>query len=141
MLRSIRFVSLLVLLIFAVVQLHAQVQTGTPSFGSFAGGPDTINLANLNVHLTIPVLHKAGRGTNFSYDLNYDSSIWYPVTSGSTTSWQLVSSSSLPGWQSSKNGQSYVGYSTNFSSGQCTNNGTTWYTWTNTSYGSFYYND
>ncbi len=141
MIRSIRLVSLLLLLTFTVAPVPAQVQTGTPPFGSFSGGLDTINLANLNVHLTIPVLHKAGRGTNFSYDLNYDSSIWYPVTSGSTTSWQLVSSSSLPGWQASNTGQAYVGYSTTFSSGQCTNNGTTWYTWTNTAYGSFYYND
>ncbi len=32
------------------------------------------------------MLHKAGRGTNFNYDLSYDSSVWYPVTSGGTTS-------------------------------------------------------
>src|SRR4029077_6602422 len=38
----------------------------------------------------IPVLHKSGRGTDFTYDLSYDNSVWYPVTSGSTTSWQPV---------------------------------------------------
>src|SRR6266581_6270843 len=68
----------------------AQVATGTPPFGSFGGGPDVINLANLNSHIAIPVIHKAGRGTNFTYDLSYDSSVWYPVGSGSTTSWQAV---------------------------------------------------
>jgi RHS repeat-associated protein len=68
----------------------AQVPTGTPPFGSFSGGPDVINLANLNSHITVPVLNKAGRGTNFTYDLSYDASVWYPVTSGSTTSWQPV---------------------------------------------------
>jgi hypothetical protein len=62
--------------------------TGTPPFGSFGGGPDVINLANLNSHITVPVLNKPGRGTNFTYDLSYDSSVWYPVTSGSTTTWQ-----------------------------------------------------
>jgi len=68
----------------------AQVQTGTPPFGSFGGGPDVINVANLNSHIAIPVLHKPGRGMNFNYDLSYDTSVWYPVTSGSTTSWQPV---------------------------------------------------
>jgi hypothetical protein len=66
----------------------AQITTGTPPFGSFGGGPDVINLANLNAHWTIPVLHKPGRGMNFTYDLSYDTSVWYPVTSGGTTTWQ-----------------------------------------------------
>jgi RHS repeat-associated protein len=75
----------------------AQVQTGTPPFGSFTDGPDTINLANLNIHLNIPVLHKAGRGTNFNYDLTYDSSIWNPVAGGwgPTTNWGWTSQSAL----------------------------------------------
>ena len=67
----------------------AQVATGAPPFGSFGGGPfDTVNLGNLNVHFSVPVVHKAGRGMPFTYDLSYDSSIWTPVTSGSTTTWQ-----------------------------------------------------
>src|SRR5258708_17956570 len=49
-----------------------------------------MNLANLNSHISIPVIHKAGRGTDFTYDISYDSSIWYPVTSGSTTTWTPV---------------------------------------------------
>ena len=54
----------------------AQVATGTPPYGSFGGGPfDTVNLGNLNVNFVIPVFHKAGRGTPFTYDLSYDSSI------------------------------------------------------------------
>ncbi len=73
---------------------QAQVTTSTPPFGSFTGGPDVINLANLNSHLAIPVLHKPGRaGFNFTYDLSYDSSVWYTVTSGSTKSWQPI-----PNW-------------------------------------------
>jgi RHS repeat-associated protein len=46
-----------------------------------------INLANLNAHWTIPIVNKPGRGTTFTYNLNYDSSIWEPATSGSTSVW------------------------------------------------------
>ncbi len=90
MIRPLRVFFLLSLFALAAVQLNAQVTTGTPPFGSFGGGPEVINLANLNSHISIPVLHKSGRGANFMYDLSYDSSVWYPVTSGSTTSWQPV---------------------------------------------------
>jgi YD repeat-containing protein len=66
----------------------AQVATGTPPYGSFGGGPfDTVNLGNLNVHFAIPVFNKPGRGTGFSYNLSYDSSVWTPVSSNGTTSW------------------------------------------------------
>src|SRR3984885_1432892 len=74
-----------------VAQIAGTVATGTPAFGSFGGSPfDTVNLGNLNVHLTIPVLHKAGRGIPFSYDLSYDTSIWTTVTSNGITQWQPV---------------------------------------------------
>ena len=33
------------------------------------------------------MLHRSGRGTDFSYAICYDSSIWSPPTSGSTTTW------------------------------------------------------
>src|SRR5437660_1749141 len=69
----------------------AQVATGAPAFGSFAGGPDIINLGNNNAHITVPVLHKPGRGLNFNYDLSYDSSVWYPVGSSGNQTWQPVS--------------------------------------------------
>ncbi len=84
--RNLLLISMLSLVASGVAS--AQVPTGTPPFGSFGGGPDVINLANLNAHLTIPVLHKPGRGLNFNFDLNYDSSVWIPVTSSGTTSWQ-----------------------------------------------------
>ena len=90
MIRSLRLLVPVLLLTLAPIQLHAQVPTGTPPFGSFGGGPDIVDLANLNVHLDIPVLNKPGRGTDFTYDLSYDSSVWYPVVSGSTTTWQPV---------------------------------------------------
>jgi len=93
MTRIDRSLCLVIVLILAAGFASAQTPpaTGTPPFGSFGGGPDVINLANLNAHWTIPVLHKPGRGTNFSYDLSYDSSVWYPVTSGGTTTWTAVS--------------------------------------------------
>ena len=68
-----------------------QVATGTPPFGSFSnGGFDTVNLANLNVHLGIPILSKPGRGLPFHYVMDYESSIWAPTIVGSSTIWQPV---------------------------------------------------
>ncbi len=61
--------SLRSLLIFALLACSsapcvAQVQTGTPPFSSSGGGAfDTINLANLNAHFTIPVVSRSLRET------------------------------------------------------------------------------
>jgi RHS repeat-associated protein len=89
------------------------VATGTYPYGTFVGGPDKVNLGNLNVNWQIPIVHKAGRGTDFVFDLVYDSSIWYPATSGSTKVW--TPGSSQWGW-----------------SGLQQNVGTTYYTYTST---------
>jgi RHS repeat-associated protein len=79
----------------------SQVATGTPPFGSFGGGPfDTVNLGNLNVYFTIPVLNKSGRGTPFLFNLSYNSSIWTPVSSSGTAAW---TPDSTWGWQSQTN--------------------------------------
>jgi len=72
---------------FLSVSAKAQVSTGTPWMGSFTGGPDVINLGNLNVNWTIPLINKAGRGIPFTLAPTVDSSVWYPVTSNGTTSW------------------------------------------------------
>lgn len=76
----------------------AQVQTGTPPFGSFGGGLDIVNLGNLNVHLNVPIYSRAGRGTPFTYSLGYDTSIWSPVNSSGTRVWTPASNW---GWTSS----------------------------------------
>lgn len=76
----------------------AQVQTGTPPYGSFGGGPDIVNLGNLNVHLNVPVYSRAGRGTPFTYSLGYDTSVWSPVNSSGTRVWTPASNW---GWTSS----------------------------------------
>ena len=64
----------------------AQVATGPVPFGSFSGGPDAVNNANLNVHLSVPVLVKAGRGLPLNYTLDYDNSVWWPAPSGADRS-------------------------------------------------------
>jgi len=116
--------SFLVVALLSVVALScgpasAQVATGTPQFGSFGGGPDVINLGNLNVHYTVPVLHKAGRGTDFAgiADLTYESSIWAPITANGSSSW--VPSSNY-GWLGlTPAGETYISYSVTYTSGSC----------------------
>jgi YD repeat-containing protein len=83
--------ALCLLFILTPCALRAQVATGTPPFGTFGGGPETINLANLNAHLGVPVLNKQGRaGMNFTYVLSYDSSVWYPTSVNGVQTWQPV---------------------------------------------------
>jgi RHS repeat-associated protein len=89
--RLVRFSGVLCFVVlFTASSVRSQVPTGTPPFGSYTSGPDVIDLANLNSHLSIPVLNKPGRGIGFSYDLVYDSSIWYPSSSGGSTVWEPV---------------------------------------------------
>jgi RHS repeat-associated protein len=80
--------NLLVIVVLFCSFSFAQVATGTPAYGSFSGGPDIVNNANLNVHLSIPVLSKPGRGMNFTYSLGFDNSVWKKVPSGATFLWQ-----------------------------------------------------
>jgi len=78
--------------------VFAQSTTGFPPFGSFSNpGPDVINLANLNIHLTIPVVRKAGRGLPIDYNLSYDGTIWYvsSTTKNGTTTYTWAATS---GW-------------------------------------------
>jgi hypothetical protein len=60
--------------------ISGQTATGLPPFGSFSGGTDTLNNANLNVHFAFPIFSRAGRGLPFSYSLAYDSAVWTPVS-------------------------------------------------------------
>lgn len=111
MYQTLRFLILLAIVSSAsLVPLHAQIATGTPPFASFGGGPDIVNLANLNVHLDIPVINKAGRGTNFTYDLSYDSSVWYPSSVNGTNTWTPVYNW---GWRAvTEASTGYVSYTT-----------------------------
>ena len=80
----------LLIVVCSVHPVMGQVVTGAPPFGSFGGGPDVINLGNLNAHITVPVFSRAGRGVPFVYNLGYDTSVWYPSNSGGTVSWTPV---------------------------------------------------
>ena len=96
----------------ALVSVFAAAQqpiTGIPPLSSIAGGPfDAVDLANLNVHFSIPVFGRPGSGIPFSYNLSYDSLIWGPVVSGSSTTWAPVSNW---GWRSSTEAAlGYIGY-------------------------------
>jgi len=117
-----------VLMFTACATAISQVQTGTPQYGTFSAGPDVINIGNLNLHLSIPVLSKAGRaGLNLNSALNYDSSIWYPVSINGLMAWQPVAGW---GWQGLYQ-PSYITYKMTTSSGSCGQHGQySWQSWT-----------
>jgi RHS repeat-associated protein len=117
-----------VLIFSASASAISQVQTGTPPFGTFSGGPDVINIGNLNLHLSIPVLSKAGRaGLNFNSALSYDSSIWSPVSINGQMAWQPVFGW---GWHGMYQ-PSYITYKMTTSSGTCGQYGQySWQSWT-----------
>lgn len=81
------FLSTLLMLALAGA-CFGQVATGFPPFGSFSSGAfDSVDLANLNAHFQVPVTNKAGRGIPFYYLLNYDTSLWSPVSASGTNAW------------------------------------------------------
>ena len=67
----------------------AQVSTGSAPLSSVEAGPfDSVNLGNLDVQFSVPIIQKAGRGMNFTYALSYDSSVWTPATVNGVKQWQ-----------------------------------------------------
>lgn len=98
MISACRNLSLAIVIVLVASFARGQAATGTPPWSSLEGGPDVVNLGNLNVHLVYPVFHKAGRQLPFNYDLTNDSSFWYPVTNNGTTFWNPVPSG---GWSGS----------------------------------------
>jgi RHS repeat-associated protein len=92
MIRLNHVVVTFVVAVIMSASVSAQVQIGVPKYASMGGGPaDRINLGSLNVDYQIPVRHKAGRGLAFNFDLNFDSSVWEPVFTGSSWTWGLLS--------------------------------------------------
>jgi RHS repeat-associated protein len=69
-------VSGLLAITLALTISSASQVTGIPPYQTFASGPDVINLGNLNVHYSIPIFSRGGRGLPFNYSLAYDGSIW-----------------------------------------------------------------
>ena len=138
MTRIVRAAHVVSLVVVLAVSFLGQVPTGTPPRGSYGGAPfDVVNLGNLNVHFLIPILHKTGRGIPFAYDLAYNNSIWYPVTSNGVTSWKAVN---LWGWQGlGPVVFPYVSYSVTYSTGTCwVGSPASYQQWT---YGNFVYHD
>lgn len=76
--------------LFGCACANAQVATGVYNFASFdTRGFDSVNVGNLNVHFSIPIYSKPGRGgTGLYYNLVYDSAIWAPYNSGASITWQ-----------------------------------------------------
>ncbi len=107
--RNVRFLCLFAVFTLTTCPTYGQVQAGTPAFGSFGGGPDVINLGNLNAALRISGLNKPGRGLSAQTEFTFNTWIWVPVTLGSTTSWQQVSNWGLDATQP------FLGYLTNTS--------------------------
>jgi RHS repeat-associated protein len=130
--------ALTLLAIFTLSAAHpslAQVHTGTPRFGNFGGGPDIINLGNLNSHLDIPVLHKNGRGLPFDFKFVFDSSVWAPVSVNGSKAWQP---SSNWGWGTGGTDIGQVTYTVTVTTIHCIIAGHTFSaqqtTWSNWSY-------
>ena len=94
---NIREISLSLTFAATATLALGQVTTGQYPYGTFdSPGVDTINVGNLNVHLTIPVLNKPGRGLPFQANLAYDSSVYYPAPVGSSKTW--TPTLQFPGW-------------------------------------------
>lgn len=107
------------LVLSSALAARAQVATGTPPFGSFSGSPDVVNLGNLNAHLNVPILSKAGRGMPFTYNLAYDTSVWYPVGSSGSQAWMPVNNFGWTAQTAALTG--YISYMTQTS--RCINSG------------------
>ena len=115
-----REASLGILAFFFSSAMLGQVATGSYTYGTFDNfGFDTINVGNLNVHFSLPVLQKTGRGLPFYYNLSYDSSVFYPATINGVNSWEPVQNF---GWRGDTEIVSgYVSYSQNVTvRGACT---------------------
>ena len=109
----LRRFSAIAIVIFAVGQLRAQ-NPGTGSYPyarSDSFGFDSVNPGNLNVHFSIPVVSKQGRGLPFQYSLEFDSLIWTPVTSGSSKVWTPDPSFGLHGYLLNDGYKGFLSYS------------------------------
>jgi RHS repeat-associated protein len=105
-----RYIAAFLLTVLALSSFTiAQSSTGVPAFSTFTGGAlDSINLANLNNHVGIPLFGKPGRGMPFAYALSFDSSIWSPLRDvNGTAHWEPASNF---GWRGLT--EAFAGYVT-----------------------------
>lgn len=121
---------LLVLATVFVASGFTQTATGAPPFSSLGGGPfDTVNLGNLDVNFSVPILNKAGRGIPFTYYLAYDTSIYQIAMVNGQASWTpTVNAGDIAtywGWQNLGPVYApYVQFSYTYSTGTCGQNQT-----------------
>jgi len=106
-----------ILLICALVSfaqlMPAQVATGLYSYGSFDNpGVESIDRGSLNVHFSIPVVNKSGRGLPFQYSLVYDGLVWAPAVASGLTTWTPDSSFGLHGSLLNDGYKGYLAYRT-----------------------------
>jgi hypothetical protein len=77
-------------LTLTVPRLAAQTApvTGVPPLSTVQSLPEgVLNLGDLNLHVAVPIVNKAGRGTPLTYTLGFDSDVWTPTTNGTSGSW------------------------------------------------------
>ena len=94
--KFFRTLSFLAVIVIGSLSFAQRPATGAPPLSTVAGGPDAINLGNLNVHYGFPIFSKPGRGLPFSYTLGYDSSVWQAVQANGSSTWMPVQNW---GWQ------------------------------------------
>jgi RHS repeat-associated protein len=104
--RTWRLVAVALFCSFVFSSLCIAQATGSYAFGPFDNhGFDAINRGNLDIHFSIPIFSKPGRGgSNFAYYLNYDGLVWSPTASVWTPATEF-------GWTDTTNAEyGYVTY-------------------------------
>ena len=91
MTRRLAFIGVVACCLFAASASRVVAQqpvTGTPPLSSIATGAlDSVDLANLNVHFSIPIFSRPGKGVSLHYSLSYDGLIWSAKSSGGIATW------------------------------------------------------
>lgn len=94
------------ILLCSACAASAQVATGLYAYGSFdVPGFESIDRGSLNVHFTVPIVNKQGRGLNFQYNIDYEGLVWSPTSAA----WTPDSTWGFHG-QLGENLQGYVSY-------------------------------
>jgi len=140
MYTMLRWATLVYVLIVFAGAARGQVATGAYPYGTFDNkGFDTLNVGNLNVHFSIPVLNKAGRGLPFYYNLSYDSYVWYPSAVSGSTIWTPVQNF---GWRGdSEIATGYMSFNVVTVNGRYRGTGGIWYTCPTVFHDNFVYHD
>src|SRR5216684_1500012 len=88
---------------------NGQTAVGVQQFGAYDGSPDIVDLGTLNIHLEIPLYHKAGRGSGTGIGINLYDSASFPAAT-------VVSPSGMTYWLNTGPGVSFGSNAGNLSS-------------------------